>query len=198
MNHRVSFLDRFTLISNSDAHRSAKLGREANIFGTALSFSEMRHALKNKTLRRFLGTLEFFPEEGKYHHDGHRKCQVNMSPEQSVRAKGLCPQCGKPLTLGVNYRVLQLADRREGEKPAIHHPYLSIIPFDEVLAEITGCGTQGKRVKELRDAALTKLGPELSILTDMSIADIEAAKIPLLAEAIHRIRNHSPPYPARL
>jgi uncharacterized protein (TIGR00375 family) len=191
MNHRVSFLDRFTLISNSDAHSPAKLGREANIFGTGLSFSEMKHALKNKGSGGFLGTLEFFPEEGKYHHDGHRKCQVNMSPEQSVRAKGLCPQCGNPLTLGVNYRVLQLADRPEGEKPAVHHPFRSIIPFDEVLAEITGCGTQSKRVKELRETALTKLGPELSILTDMAIADIETAKIPLLAEAIQRIRNHS-------
>ncbi len=191
MNHRVSFLDRLTLVSNSDAHSPAKLGREANLFDTALSYAAMKSALKNKGSQDFLGTLEFFPEEGKYHHDGHRKCQVNLSPDQSVRAKGLCPECGNPLTLGVNYRVLQLADRPEGEKPAVHHPYRSIIPFDEVLAEITGCGPQSKRVKELRDTALARLGPELAILTDMPLSDIDTAKIPLLSEAIQRIRNHA-------
>jgi uncharacterized protein (TIGR00375 family) len=191
MNHRVSFLDRFTLVSNSDAHSPAKLGREANIFGTELSYSAMKHAMKDKNSGGFLGTLEFFPEEGKYHHDGHRKCQVNLSPDQSVRAKGLCPQCGGPLTLGVNYRVLQLADRKEGEKPDIHHPFRSIIPFDEILAEISGCGPQSKRVKELRETVLAKLGPELAILTELSLSDIETAKIPLLAEAVQRIRNHA-------
>ncbi len=191
MNHRVSFLDRLTLVSNSDAHSPAKLGREANIFNTDLSYSAMKKALKNKGSGGFCGTLEFFPEEGKYHHDGHRKCQVNLSPAQSVRAKGLCPQCGGPLTLGVNYRILQLADRKEGETPAHHHPFQSIIPFDEVLAEISGAGPTSKRVKELRETALAKLGPELFILTDMPVADIDAAKIPLLAEAVQRIRNHS-------
>ena len=191
MNHRVSFLDRLTLISNSDAHSPAKLGREANLFDTALSYAAMKKALKNKGSEGFLGTLEFFPEEGKYHHDGHRKCQVNLAPEQSVRAKGLCPECGGPLTLGVNYRVLQLADRKEGETPSVHHSYKSIIPFDEVLSGITGCGPTSKRVKELRETALAKLGPELSILTDMPISHIETAKIPLLAEAVQRIRNHA-------
>ena len=190
MNHRVSFLDRFTLVSNSDAHSPAKLGREANLFNTGLSLSEMRRALQNKNDPGFLGTLEFFPEEGKYHHDGHRKCHVNLSPEQSVRVKGLCPECGSPLTLGVNYRVLQLADREDGGESGLCHPFRSIIPLGEVMAEIAGCGPQSKRVKADLATAIEKLGPELSILTDLPVADIKKAGIPLLAEAVERIRDH--------
>lgn len=190
MNWRVSFLDNLTLVSNSDAHSPAKLGREANLFNTDLSYPAMRSALKTGDPNRFLGTLEFFPEEGKYHHDGHRKCEVSLSPEESVRKRGICPACGKPMTLGVNYRVLELADRKEGELPQRRHTFRSIIPLNEVIAEILGAGAQTKRVNENLFKAVSTLGNEFSILNDISISDIKTAGIPLLGEAIERIRNN--------
>ncbi|GAB6096000.1 UvrD-helicase domain-containing protein [Desulfatiferula olefinivorans] len=189
MNWRVSFLDHLTLVSNSDAHSPAKLGREANLFDTDMSYPAIVSALKSGGPDRFLGTLEFFPEEGKYHHDGHRQCQVRLSPEESVRRRGICPSCGKPLTLGVNYRILELADRKEGERPAVTHPYHSIIPLNEVMAEILGCGVQTKKVGQALARAVEILGPELVILRDLSVSDIRQAGIPLLAEAIERIRS---------
>ncbi|MBU1168696.1 MAG: UvrD-helicase domain-containing protein [Proteobacteria bacterium] len=190
MNWRISFLDNLTLVSNSDAHSPSKLGREANMFSTDLSYHHIRKALKTGDPNQFLGTLEFFPEEGKYHHDGHRKCLVSMEPEESVRKKGICPVCGKPMTLGVNYRVLELADRKEGQKPTNHHPFHSIIPLNEVLGEIMGCGTQTKGVRIKLQHAVETLGPELEILQNISISDIKEAGIPLLGEAIERIRNN--------
>ncbi len=190
MNWRVSFLDRLTLVSNSDAHSPSKLGREANLFDTDLSFPAIRDALKTGDPSRFLGTLEFFPEEGKYHHDGHRKCQVSLSPEESAKLQGICPVCTKPMTLGVSYRVLELADREEGRRPMAHHPFHSIIPLDEVLAEILNCGPKSKRVMMHLAKVVEKIGPEFSILKDISIADIKEAGIPLLGEAIDRIRHN--------
>jgi len=190
MNWRVSFLDRLTLVSNSDAHSPSKLGREANLFATDLSFPAIRDALKTGDPSRFLGTLEFFPEEGKYHHDGHRKCQVSLSPEESAKRQGICPVCEKPMTLGVSYRVLELADRSEGRHPARHHPFQSIIPLDEVLAEILDCGPKSKRVRTHLARIVEKIGPEFSILKDVSISDIKEAQVPLLGEAIERIRNN--------
>jgi len=191
MNWRISFLDRLTLVSNSDAHSPSKLGREANCFETELSYPAIRDALKTGDPSRFLGTLEFFPEEGKYHHDGHRKCRVSLSPEESAKRGGICPVCEKPMTLGVSYRVLELADREQGRLPAVYHPFQSIIPLEEVLAEILGCGPKTKRVSTLLAKIVEKIGPEFSILKDVSVADIKEAGIPLLAEAIERIRNNS-------
>lgn len=190
MNWRVSFLDKLTLVSNSDAHSPAKLGREANLFDADLSYPSIRETLRTGDPDRFLGTMEFFPEEGKYHHDGHRKCLVSLSPEESVRKRGICPVCGKPMTLGVNYRVLELADRKEGIPPESHHPFHSIIPLDEVIAEIMGSGAQSKRVRSTLLKAVEILGPEFGILQDISISDIKHAGIPLLADAIERVRNN--------
>lgn len=190
MNWRVSNLDRVTLISNSDAHSPAKLGREANLFSTELSFSGIRNALKTGNPETFRGTLEFYPEEGKYHLDGHRKCGVSLNPEQSSRLKGLCPSCGKPLTLGVLYRVNELADRREGEKPARHHPFMSIIPLDEIIAEVLNVGPASKKVRETLKRVIEKNGSEFAILKDIPIEELKKTGVPLLAEGIKKMREN--------
>ena len=142
MNRRVSALDRFALISNSDCHSPGKLGREANIFDTDFNFFAMRDSLKAPG-RGFLGTLEFFPEEGKYHYDGHRKCQICLDPLATRQQHGICPVCQRPLTIGVNHRVMELADRATPMLPAGQPGFSSIVPLSEVLGEILGQGLGG-------------------------------------------------------
>ena len=189
MNWRVTSLDNLTLVSNSDAHSPQKLGREANIFDTALSYSAIRNALKTGDPKQFLGTFEFYPEEGKYHLDGHRKCNVCLWPEKTIKNKGICPVCGKPLTIGVLSRVEELADRPDKEKPEKTHPYYSIVPLTDILSEILQVGPKSKKVQRNYNAALTKLGSEFAILYDLKPEVIETAGIPLLGEAIRRMRN---------
>ncbi len=189
MNWRVSALDGYTLVSNSDAHSPQKLAREANIFNTALSYSAFFEALKTGDPEQFLGTIEFFPEEGKYHHDGHRKCGINWKPKITLEHNGLCPVCGKPVTVGVSHRVETLADREEGEKPARFHPFRSLIPLPELLGEVYGVGPNAKRVKQAYDSLLASLGSELSILLDVPLDDIRQVGEPLLAEGIRRMRS---------
>ena len=189
MNWRVTSLDNLTLVSNSDAHSPQKLGREANIFDTALSYPAIRNALKTGDPKQFLGTFEFYPEEGKYHLDGHRKCNVCLWPEKTIKNKGICPVCGKPLTIGVLSRVEELADRPDKEKPEKTHPYYSIVPLTDILSEILQVGPKSKKVQRNYNAALTKLGSEFAILYDLKPEVIETAGIPLLGEAIRRMRN---------
>ncbi|MBI9085828.1 MAG: UvrD-helicase domain-containing protein [Desulfobacterales bacterium] len=188
MNWRVSALDGRTLVSNSDAHSPSKLGREANLFDCDLSFYDIRSTLETGDPRRFLGTLEFYPEEGKYHLDGHRKCGICFHPQKSVAARGICPVCQQPLTLGVLYRVEALADRPEGEKPPGAHPFSSVVPLVDILADIYRVGPGSKKVSHAYEKVLKSLGSELSILTEIDIASLDRAGIPLLAEAIHRMR----------
>ncbi|MBW2624533.1 MAG: UvrD-helicase domain-containing protein, partial [Deltaproteobacteria bacterium] len=187
MNWRLSSLDGYTLVSNSDAHSAAKLGREANLFATDFSFSAMIKALKGRG--GFQGTIEFFPEEGKYHLDGHRKCGQRLEPEDTVRHDGLCPVCGKPVTLGVMYRVLELADRPAGARPPSANPFNCIVPLPEVLSEIVGVGPQSKKVGRFYDDLLDQLGPELYILLEAPIEDITTAGGELLGLGIKRMRN---------
>jgi len=185
MNRRVSFLDHLTLISNSDAHSPDKLGREANLFDTELSYPAIFQAMK--TGKGFQGTIEFYPEEGKYHLDGHRKCDIRMTPEQSLAHGGICPQCGKPLTLGVLYRVNALADRQESE---VHSPeFISLIPLKEMLSEILQKGPKTKTVAAHYQNAIEKLGSEFYILKDCPIEKIQTTNIPLLHQAIERLRS---------
>ena len=188
MNWRVSALDGRTLVSNSDAHSPSKLGREANRFDCDLSFDELRSALATGDPRRFNGTLEFYPQEGKYHLDGHRKCGICFHPRKSLAARGICPVCQQPLTLGVLYRIEALADRPEGEKPPGAHPFSSVVPLVDILADIYRVGPGSKKVALAYETALKTLGNELSILTKMDIADLDRAGIPLLGEAVHRMR----------
>lgn len=189
MNWRVSGLDEITLISNSDAHSPANLGREANVFDTELSFYAVRDAIRSADPNRFLGTIEFYPEEGKYHLDGHRSCGIRFEPQQTMDHRGLCPRCGKPLTIGVLNRVEQLADRPEGFKPKKARPYRNIIPLVGILAEIFQVGPKTQKVSQAYLAAIEKLGPEFSILYQLEVHQIEKAGIPLLTEAIQRMRT---------
>ncbi|MDL1968074.1 MAG: UvrD-helicase domain-containing protein [Deltaproteobacteria bacterium] len=189
MNWRVSGLDGLTLVSNSDAHSPFNLGREANILNTGLSYPDIISAIKSGNPGEFLGTFEFYPEEGKYHLDGHRKCKVCLKPSQSLANNGLCNVCGKPLTLGVLYRVEELADRPEGFKPEKSHPYYNLVPLAEILSEILNVGPKSKKVQLNYMSALESLGPEFKILHNLSINDIEKAGIPLLGEAVNRMRK---------
>jgi uncharacterized protein (TIGR00375 family) len=187
MNWRLSALDKITLISNSDAHSPTKIGREANIFDTEISYKAIADALKTK--KGFLGTIEFFPEEGKYHYDGHRICNVRLSPSETIKHDYLCPVCGKKLTIGVMHRVEKLADRKAGFKPKGSPDYYFIIPLHEIIAEVLKVGVNSKAVNNAYLNLLKKLGSEFKILMDVSLKDIENASSPLMGEAIARMRS---------
>lgn len=187
MNRRLSALDRYTLVSNSDAHSPPKIAREANRFNTDLDYFAIRRALE--TGRGFGGTVEFFPEEGKYHLDGHRKCGVRFAPDETRNLNGLCPTCNKPLTVGVMHRVAELADRGEADAtPASTMPYRSLIPLPEVVSEIQGVGPKSKAVAQTYEGLVSRLGSELFILEQAPIEDIPNIGATLLAEAIKRMR----------
>ena len=188
MNWRVSSLDRFRLVSNSDAHSPEKLGREVCVFDTDLDYFALREALE--TGRGYSGTLEFFPEEGKYHLDGHRHCHVRLSPGETRERGGRCPVCGKPLTVGVMHRVEDLADRpEEGTPPATAGPMQSLIPLPEILSEIHEVGPKSQKVTSHFERLLGQLGPELPLLNALPLEDIELAASPLVAEALSRLRK---------
>jgi DNA helicase II / ATP-dependent DNA helicase PcrA len=189
MNWRVSFLDGLTLISNSDAHSPDKLGREANIFNTELSYPAMKKALKHREDQTFLGTYEYYPEEGKYYFDGHRNCRIRFSPKITIKNGGNCPVCGKPLTIGVLNRVEELCDRQDGEKPQNASPFYSKIPLKEIIAEIFNIGSGSKKVMHHYQHALHVLGSELAILDSISLSNIDLAGIPMLKEAVKRMRE---------
>ncbi len=189
MNWRVSSLDRYTLVSNSDAHSPGKLAREATLFDTELSYSALYQAMRSGDPHTFLGTVEFFPEEGKYHYDGHRKCGVRWEPAVTQEHQGRCPVCGKPVTIGVMHRVEELADRPPGARPPRARPFHSLIPLPEVLAEIHRVGAGSKRIRREYASLLDRLGPELAILMDVPLETIRRAGGPLLAEAIRRMRT---------
>lgn len=186
MNWQVSALDRFTLVSHSDAHSPAKLGREADLLDTGLSYPEIAHAIQ--TGEGFAGTLEFFPEEGKYHLDGHRNCQLCLEPAQSLELGGRCPVCGKKFTIGVQHRVEELADRPLGFRPEAAKPFESLIPLPELIASVTGVSAASKRTQSQYFELLHTLGPEFSILREIPTETISRAAGPLLAEGIRRMR----------
>ncbi|MFH5882808.1 UvrD-helicase domain-containing protein [Halalkalibaculum sp. DA3122] len=188
MNWRLSALDQYTLISNSDAHSPSKLGREANIIDTGLSYDELFDSFKTRD--GFLGTYEFYPEEGKYHHDGHRKCNIALPPEVTKRYQKKCPECGKPLTVGVLHRVVDLADRGDSRKPENAAGYKYIIPIPEVLGEIEGVGPKTKTVRRKYRDVISKYGNEFSLLHEVPTDEIRKNSGPVLAEAISRIRNN--------
>jgi len=190
MNWRVSGLDGLTLVSNSDAHSPANIGREANYFNTELSYNSIRSAIQSGDPDQFLGTFEFYPEEGKYHLDGHRNCEVRLWPPKTIEHGGKCPQCGKALTLGVLYRVEELADREKGRKPQKYHPYYSVIPLLDIFSEILRAGPKSKKVAHAYATAIQRLGSEFNILHHLQPQAIEAAGIPLLGEAVRRMRNN--------
>ena len=188
MNWRVSSLDRFRLVSNSDAHSPEKLGREACGFTGDLDYFAIRKALE--TGQGYAGTVEFFPEEGKYHLDGHRACRVRLEPRETRAAGGTCSVCGKALTVGVMHRVEVLADRMIDAPPATAGGVQNLVPLPEVLSELYEVGSKSKRVSQQYEQLLGQLGPELPLLTEMPLDDIRRVSSSLFAEAITRLREH--------
>lgn len=194
MNWRLSKLDKIALISNSDSHSPSRIGREANVFDTDFSYDGIAEAIKEKSQsseepKKFLYTIEFFPEEGKYHYDGHRKCDIRFAPEESKKHKNICPKCGRPLTIGVMYRVDELADRPAGEKPKSAPPFKNLIPLDQIIGDALGIGVNSKGVeKEYRDL-IAKLGNEFRVLLDATESELRAAALPKIAEGILKVRE---------
>jgi uncharacterized protein (TIGR00375 family) len=187
LNWRVSGLDRFHLISNSDAHSPPALARNATILDTEFGFENLRRALE--TGDGYVGTVDMFPDEGKYHLDGHRKCGVRLEPAESRAIKDICPECGKPLTVGVLHRIEELADREPGRRPDTAGEFRSIVPLPEIMGELLKVGPKSKAVGKAMDELVGTLGPELDILLEMPVDEIERARNPLLTEAITRLRG---------
>jgi DNA helicase-2/ATP-dependent DNA helicase PcrA len=189
MNWLCSFLDGYTLVSNSDAHSPEKLGREANLFDTELSYSSIVSAMRGVGDHRFLGTVEFFPQEGKYHLDGHRKCGICWKPQETDRHGSICPVCGKKVTVGVLNRVMQLADRRDPEERPHKKSYFSLTPLKNLIAEIKGINPASKGVHLDYERLLKKGGPEFSLLLELPYDRISEISDEILAEGIRRIRS---------
>lgn len=187
MNARLSQLDRFTMVSSSDAHSPPKIGREANVFETALDYLAMKRALE--TGQGFGGTVEFFPEEGKYHLDGHRKCGVRLTPAETEKLQGKCPVCGGRVTVGVLNRIHELADRPPEYRDDDIPYFTSIVPLPEVVAEVEGVGAQSKRVQSAYENLMTRIGPEFHVLNEAPLDEVERASSDMLAEGLRRMRN---------
>jgi uncharacterized protein (TIGR00375 family) len=187
MNRRVSFLDRYRLVSNSDAHSPGKLGREATRFSCEPDYFAIRRALE--TGDGYQGTVEFFPEEGKYHLDGHRACGVRLDPEETLALGGRCPVCGRPVTVGVAHRIATLSDRRDDEAVTLptSGEVSSLVPLPEILSEIMASGVGSKKVTATYDRVLAALGPELSLLDTAPLEEVNRLH-PLLGEAVARLR----------
>lgn len=189
MNWQWSALDRFQLVSNSDAHNPQNLAREANLFAAEFSYRGLANALQGKGEDHFLGTIEFFPEEGKYHYDGHRNCDLCWEPSQTRAAGGICPKCGKPVTIGVLNRLNELADRPYGYRPEGAKEFQRLIPLRQIIATGLGMGENSQRVKQIYYQLLAEFGPEISILRDVAVNDLEEKAGIRISTAIKRLRN---------
>ena len=189
MNWRLSSLDKITLISNSDSHSPAKIGREANYFDIDISYPAIIDAIKSRDLQKFLYTIEFFPQEGKYHYDGHRDCQVSLSPAESKKYNNICPNCGKPLTIGVLNRIGKLADREEGFRPENAIPFKSLVPLQEIIASALGFLPGTKQGQEEYQKLIRNFGNEFKVLIDATKQEIGAVALPEIAEGIERVRE---------
>lgn len=184
---RLSALDRFQLISNSDAHSPAKMGREANLLDIDLSYTGLSDAIQKG--EGLMGTIEFFPEEGKYHYDGHRKCNLCLSPAEAEQYSGKCPVCGRKLTTGVSHRIGQLADRNEGFILPGGKSFESLVPLPEVIAASIGYTTASKKVRNQYESMLRNLGSEFQILRELALEDIRNESGYMISEGIRRLRE---------
>jgi len=189
MNWRLSQLDTVSIVSNSDSHSLERIGREANVFDTELSYQGIIDAVKSKDPSKFLFTIEFYPEEGKYHYDGHRACGVRLSPEETKKLGGKCPKCGKPVTVGVLSRVDELADRPVGYTPPNAVPFRNLVPLDEIIGEALGVASKTKKVYEIYNKLCSALGGELPILLEGDLAKIAAFSDGRIAEGVKRVRE---------
>lgn len=171
MNWLISKLDKITLLSNSDAHSPGNLGREANVFNINLNYEDLIDSIVKKDKNRFLFTIEFFPEEGKYHFDGHRNCGISMSPEESIKIKNICPNCHKPMTLGVLHRVYELKDRDKIDNNNFI-PYKSVIPLMEIIAQALGKNENSKIVQDEYSKIIGKFENEFNVLIFLPINEM--------------------------
>ncbi len=188
MNWRVSKLDRFALLAGSDAHSLPKIGREAVVFdigGDKMSFKSIADSIREKRIKM---TLKFYPEEGKYHFDGHRACSVSLSPADAMKYGNICPRCRKPLTIGVLHRVEALADRKEGEKPGSARPFVHIIQLQEIIAHASGKGANTAYVGRLYDSLVKAFGTEFDVLLNVDTKRI-AETDPEVGKAIENVRS---------
>ena len=189
MNWRLSRLDRYTLISNSDSHSARRIGREANVFECNLSYQEIMQILRTKDKARFLYTIEFFPEEGKYHFDGHRNCKARVSPQESAKNQNRCPVCGRRVTIGVLHRGEELADRAEGFQLESGSPFKRLVPLDQIIADARGVGVGSKAVEQEYMDLVQRVGTEFEILVDLSEEQLRKSLPPKVAEGILRVRK---------
>jgi uncharacterized protein (TIGR00375 family) len=188
MNRRLSALDRYALISNSDAHSPSKLGREANVFESELSYAGIMEAVRSKDPARFLYTVEFFPEEGKYHYDGHRKCGVVFAPRESLAHGDLCPACGKKLTIGVAHRVEELADR-EAPPSGGGVPFRSLIPLNEIIGQACERAADGRSVWDAYFRFIREFGDEHAILTRVPVEELVRLQPERIGRGVERMRK---------
>jgi len=177
------------LISNSDAHSPENIGREANVFNTDINYYSILEAIKERNAEKFLYTIEFFPQEGKYHYDGHRACGLRLSPEETKKYNGICPNCGRPLTVGVLNRIEQLAVSPKGFKPKDAIPFKSLVPLKEIIAEVFGTAPGTKKVKEEQTSLINSFGNEFEILLNTPRDDLESVTVSEIAEGIIRARE---------
>lgn len=196
MNWRCSMLDNIALVSNSDAHSLGKIGREANVLQFVdekeITYDNIFDIIKNRDKNKFLYTIEFFPEEGKYHYDGHRDCKFVCSPEETKKLKGFCPVCKRPLVIGVENRIMELSDRTWEEVAKIKNnfiPYKSLVPLSEIIANAFDCGINTKRVVAEYNNLLKNLGDEFSVLLEKDLDEIRKYSEPIIVEAIRRVRE---------
>jgi uncharacterized protein (TIGR00375 family) len=191
MNWRLAALDKLTMLSNSDAHSLANLGRECNIMDLEKgTYEEIYDIIKNKDTKKLLGTIEFYPEEGMYHLDGHDLCNVSLTPSETKKNKGLCPKCKKPLVVGVLNRVEELADRSEGFKPKNASPFVKLVELDKIIAEALGVKSRSsKKVQAEYDKLIKKFGSELFILMDLDLKKMVGQTMPSIVEGIKRVRS---------
>jgi len=189
MNWRLSALDKISLISNSDSHSLLKIGREANVFECELSYNAIIDAIKSRDPKKFLYTTEFFPEEGKYHYDGHRLCNVSMSPEETKKNNGVCPVCRKRVTIGVMNRVDKLADRVAGKGGEGRVPFHNLIPLDEIIADVFGVGVSSKAVKKEYEELIKNIGTEFRVLLEANYEELIKATSPAIAKGIISVRE---------
>ena len=189
MNWRLSALDSITLLSNSDAHSPNRLGREANAFECAMDYREITEAIRKKDRRKLLFTIEFFPEEGKYHYDGHRQCGVIFSPQQTRANQSLCPNCHKKLTVGVMHRIEELADRPDGFIPKSAIPCIHLIPLEEIIAEALGVRVGTKTVDTEYERLVERGGSEFRILLEATPDELSLFVPPIILEGIVRMRQ---------
>jgi uncharacterized protein (TIGR00375 family) len=191
MNWRLSALDNLTLLSNSDAHSLANLGRECNVFDLQdFSYQEIYGIIKNKEIGKIIRTIEFYPEEGMYHFDGHSACGISFTPAETKKHKGICPICKKSLTIGVLNRVEELADRHSGIIPKKSYPYVKLVELDKIIAEALGVKSRNSlKVKAEYDKLIREAGPELPILLDYPLKKLAEITQPLIVEGIRRVRE---------